>query len=211
LQKIDYNAEFIKLRYILESKNLAKIWVYVGRDAFGSASCTAPDAQAYVVNTLTIPEIRICIEDEENNTYKNAVVNLLHEYGHVLDDKRYRKSKRYKLYAKYCPTGSFSTLVDQAKYIKVAMAKTEYMAHEYGKKIAKKFNILVDDDIINLDQTTFYQSNYTRLVYGRGLKEENSIPTEWNYYGNFFKRTGIRVTALNVDRLDNLLPEDYYK
>jgi hypothetical protein len=210
LQKVDYKAEFVKLRYILESGSLAKIWVYTGRDHFSTSAC--PDAQAYVMNFPDMPEIRICIENEENYTYKDALVNLLHEYGHTLDEKQYKNTNRHKLCDEFYPQGSFTLLANSAKYIKVALVRTEYMASEFGKKVAKKFNISIAEDLISLDQTASYQSHYTKLVVGRRLTDgtKPGEENEWTKLIRYFKKTGIRVKGYNVNRLDNLLPEEYY-
>ena len=199
--QVDYIAEFVKLRYIIESRNIAKIWVYSGRETFSDATCE--DAQAYVTSDPT-HEIRLCVKDESNATYKEVLINLLHEYGHILDEKRYGNTQRYKICMQYYPVESFATLVNIGKYIKVAIAKTEFMAGEYAKKIAKNLHINISIDDLALDQTAYYHGNYIKMVLGI---PRNKKIKEFKRNIRIFKKNGIRVTSKNVDNLENLLEE----
>jgi hypothetical protein len=96
------------------------------------------DVAAYVYLSENPP--KIILKKEKKYTYKQLILDLLHEFGHVLDYEKYKKSKRWKIWDSY---GKYSLEKAKclSKNIKVELIKTEYIAEKYVQRLLKRYNL----------------------------------------------------------------------
>ena len=201
-----YRDQFFLLRDLIKETGLAKIWVYQNNQHFGTQRVFA-----YVLEQQEPPEIRICVKDETEFSYENSLCDLLHECGHILDFKRYGKTKRYKLcddfYVEYSALKSdYTFLKNVPRPMRVAVCITEYMAWDYAKKLLEIWDINLNPDRILLEQTAHYQSMIIKYRSRRriALEHENALR-------NHFSLTRIYVTHKDIMGLRSLMDKEIYE
>jgi len=207
-----YQDQFYLLRDLIKESGLARIWVYEKNQYFGT------DCSAYVVvSDVEIPEIRICIKDKKEETYRTVIVDLLHEYGHVLDFKQYGKTKRWKLADKFDAATSviygkddYQILKNYPRETRVAVVMSEHMAWEFAKKLVKIWEIDIDPDWIAVEQTAHIQHMIIKLKLQRRLCIKDCFH---NYfvYRKRIRRSGVRVTTDDVRSLRLILDPSLYE
>lgn len=107
--------------------------------------------------------IVVYVPNKTNFYYKSALITLIHEYGHVVDEYRHEGCKRLKDYyaiidysfiKKY-----FCSIVKKRHYL-----LTEYLATKYGSILLQKFNVKLDKDELLIDQTVHFKFLYENIM-----------------------------------------------
>lgn len=155
-----YKKEFLRLREAIENEDIANIRLYLNKDSFA----TYASVQAY-----TYPaEGLIVLKKSKKLTWLDLCHCILHEYGHCLDYKRNKNSKRWKLAEEYdCYNDKTivhaPTIPNKAK---VAILKTEYIADQWSKKLAKKYTIKFPKNYIEIEQIINIKIRKYEMIHG---------------------------------------------
>lgn len=122
-----------------------------------------------IYDTNTQIKHKIQIQKSKSMTYAEILLNLLHEYAHVIDRKRYGKGKRWKSrdYWDNYDT-NVSAALDIPVYAKKSILKTEFLAKEISKKLRKKFNLQsLNDATIEGNELLNLLTRRYELLYGK--------------------------------------------
>lgn len=167
---ISPKQEFLRARREIHEEGLARTIFYRNKNAFKSSS----NCEAYVIlcgthNTIILMKSRL--------SYKNLILTLGHEYGHVIDYLRWSGSARWRLH-KTMPDQSDARARTNRRQ-KIAFLKTELFAERYVPVFLKKFNITVDYDFDLVRAQTFSTivSIKYELMYGRSA--DGDLRQQW--------------------------------
>lgn len=109
----------------------------------------------------------IKVQKDKSMSYTEVLMNLLHEYGHILDRKRYGNTKRWKDTDQWEYDNVENTL-DIPLGPKKNILKTEFMAKEISKKLRKKFNIQsLNDETIEGNELLNILIRRYEVLYGK--------------------------------------------
>jgi len=124
----------------LNSGNLAKVTIFQNRNF--SEESGGNTVGGYVIDEKIPARILLC---KKKVSYRDLILILLHEIGHVLDKNRYPKCNRLKIWSKYYFTSKeLEKSKGYSKYIKFAFLHTEYIAEKYIPKLIKKLKVALD-------------------------------------------------------------------
>lgn len=157
-------------------------------------------AEGYVLDTKPA---RIYLQ-KKATSYRDLILTLLHEMGHVLDKCRYSTCNRLKIHDKYYFTDKeFEKASKYPKYIKFAFLHTEYIAEKYIPSLIKKFKINLDKqftkkeiDVCNM--WTLKVKKY-QLIYGKHPVRE--LRRLWHKQ---LKKNSKKLSLDYIRDLDNL-------
>ncbi len=122
----------------INASKLAKITIFWNRKF--SKEHGGVNTEGLVYSGTKPPSIYL--QKTYETTYKELILSLFHEIGHVIDAKRYKKCKRLQIWDKYYFTDyELEKIKNFPKYVKFAFLHTEYIAEKYVQKLVKKFNL----------------------------------------------------------------------
>jgi len=155
-------AEFKRLRNEIR-KDDVRILYYPNKDDFMGST----RSRAYTYS-LEKPPL-IVIRKGRGITYLEIIGTLLHEYGHILDDRRYGTSARSALYESHMLDGSANTIRNYPKKAKYAILKTELIVESMIPKLWKRFKIKLpfDSDYWECEKAVTMRVLKYWLVYGK--------------------------------------------
>lgn len=151
----------------LNSGKLAKVTIFRERDFSKEDGSTA---EGYVFDQEN--PARIYLRKSSEYSYRDLLLTLFHELGHVYDKKRYKGCKRLKLCDKYYFTDSeFAKAKEYPKYIKFAFLHTEYIAEKHVPWLIKKYKLDLDkpftETYINISNYQTLKIKKYQLIYGK--------------------------------------------
>ena len=182
----------------INSGKLATVTVFWERTFSKEDGATA---EGYVIDEVKPPKIFL---QKKNLSYRDILLTLFHELGHVFDKKRYPHCKRLKICDKYYFTDKeFEKAKVYLKYIKFAFLHTEYIAEKYIPTLIKRFKLNLnkpftktDIDICNM--STLKIKKY-QILYGKDPSRQ--LKRLWNKQ---LKKNPKELTLDYIKDLDNL-------
>jgi hypothetical protein len=145
---------------------------------------------------------RIILTKSRETSYKDLIMTLAHEYGHILDYKRYKKARRWKL---YFDSGYENETLEKAsklsKNAKYSILHTEYIAEKLSKKLIKKYGLesIFDSAVFDLELAIQIKISKYEFMYGK--HPSGKITERWKK--ELEKKPEI-VTLEVIKNLDNI-------
>jgi len=152
-----------------------------------------------LVNFTNPIQIIIFLNRNPQNKYKYALLTLLHECGHIIDEKRYKNSKRLKIYHKLINYKKANYIRYCTKKEKKLFLYTEYLADFHGKKLIKKYKLKIDPREMEEEQALLYYVLYNEIVLKKVTSEEY-----YNKFIEFVKKTNFLLTKKDIDNFGDL-------
>lgn len=194
--------EFERLCQEIKDTNLATINLYKKDNFEGDKT-----AGAYVLRwDEKVPHISLI--KTHHTTYKDLILLLLHELGHILDYKRYGKTKRSVICEEHVyDHTNISKVKDFPNYVKRAILLDEYIAASYAKALIKRFKICTDPLLTDSDLHIMTALNLMSLKYefshGKMFPVRQKRALEKKMQADSRLYNG-RVTRAYVDNLDQI-------
>lgn len=133
-----------------------------------------PDTIGYALLTRNASTI---VLKKGKHSYKDLILYLGHEYGHVMDYQRWGDKKRWKLQTLMPEQSDFRKGASVEE--KTAFLKTEVIAERYIPVFLKKFKVAIDydKDVIRAQTFSSIISIKYELMYGKVASEE--LEQQW--------------------------------
>lgn len=154
--------EFKRLRTVLRAHGNIRILYYSNKNDFAGSERSA----AYTYPNETPP--LIVLRKGRGITYKSLLFTLLHEYGHIIDERLYGKSVRSNLYGTSPLEEPPEVIVKYSRKVKYAILKTELIVENMIPKLWKQYNIKLpfDAKFWELEKAMTLQATKYWLIYG---------------------------------------------
>lgn len=131
--------EFHRVKSVIRNDGV-RILYYKNKDGFSGS----PRSSAYTYS-LEDPPL-IVIRKGRGITYRDLIDTLLHEYAHVLDDRRYGQCRRSKLCAGHSLDSTQNRIKKYSNEVKYAILKTELIAENMVRVLWKRLEIKIPFD-----------------------------------------------------------------
>jgi len=166
-------SEFLRVRRVIHNEGLATTIFYRNKSAFAGQE----NAAAYVYIEEKPPII--ILKRNSETTYLDLILDLGHEYGHVIDFIKWKNSKRWKIFL-VCPD-DFILSHDVPKYVKKAMLQSELQAERYIPAFLQKFKVKVLVDKKLLEKNTYIQMATNKYELTYGVSPKGSLRKQWKH------------------------------
>jgi hypothetical protein len=123
---------------------------------------------------------------------------ILHEYGHILDYRKKKNTKRWILASEFDGYTELTvhTAPAMPKKAKIAILQTEYIADQFAKKLAKKYNVSFPEHYLDIEQILNIKVRKYEMIHGCPCSKnmrviwENALATKFlpltkNYIKDF--------------------------
>jgi len=160
--------EFERIKNELKHKYVVNIYVYKNRPVFLGKEFVA---RTFVYNVKNGGQT---IYIYKRKGYTELVVDMLHEIGHIIDYRRYHKSKRWK----DIDLNTDSTVSTMNKKMKIFYIHIELMAEKNALAILKKMRI--GDPQKHVFNSVLYLNNLICSINGHKknyIKNRTKMPT----------------------------------
>lgn len=167
-----HEQEFERVRREIYDEGLGKVFVYKDRAGFKGVE----HGCAYV-DLVESPPYNILLT-KLNKSWKKLMLDLAHEYGHVIDYVRYVDTKRWKLMDDTIKLRQYPKSTMQYKK---AVIKNEYMAESYVPKFLKKFNVSIPYTSQELDEGLYVMVLIVKYELMYGKHPSSSLKKQWKH------------------------------
>lgn len=152
-----------------------------------------------LVNFFTPIQIIIFLNRNPTERYKYALLTLLHECGHILDEKKYKNCERLKIYHKLINYKKMNYIKYCSKKEKKLFLYTEFLADNNGKILINNYNIQIDKRSLEEEQVFLYYALYNELVLNTIVNID-----QYNKFVEFVRKTNFTLTKEYIKKLGNL-------
>ena len=189
---ISTKKEFTRLRRAITNEGLARTIVYKDRIAFAGDSKLAAYARVEEV-----PIVIVMCKDKRQS-YKDLILTLAHEYGHVIDYVRWGTGKRWRTFLR---ASSFpERTITCAMYVKRAILKTEFCADRYVRTCLKKFDVQVEYDDFEIDLAAYMNILVYKYEVMYGQRPTDKLRQQWITFYEHHHHPITAVWAYNLDK-----------
>lgn len=169
--------EFKRLCYEVRSSGVASV-TFFNKNHFEHNKSLSGYVEDYDKKTPHIALVK-----PRRVTYRMLILLLLHEIGHIIDFRRYGRTKRAKICEKYISYTQEGVKKSPSypSYAKKARLLDEYLAEINGRKLLKKFNVSIDPPYTKkeLDAYTFLELKIVKYEMLHGKFVSSRLKKIW--------------------------------
>jgi len=190
---------FFRVCSEIKSEKLATVTVYWNKDNFKNEAYYGLAGYVYIDQKPA----RINIIKGKKYSYKDLILTVLHEYGHVLDMRKNKQCQRWKICKEHdYDENELHKITAKPKYIKRALLMTEYMADKIMSGLLSKYNVTcIADNIVWAETFTMINTRKHEMLHGIGASKK--VRLQWyNVAKNTLKKAITSEYVKDLERFD---------
>ena len=157
--------QFEEIKALVIQETGASVYFYDKRKFSGKL-------EGYALLDSNPPHICVC-RSNDKLCFNRATLVMLHEYGHIIDLMKNKKTKRVQNTFKLDPTfRGKEWKFKLSRQEKIWLIKDEWYADFYAMKFVKKNDLLYLYEKFLIEQTVDVRCIYTEIVLGKDVSRE---------------------------------------